>query len=116
MITSYYNTTKETGEELAQSKAKATNQEDHIIDIFEHLSFVYGTEAIVNPSRIESRWINTMRGRSYCPPITSIRRAMTNLTKKGKLVKTDTMDVGKYGKPEHCWRLAKAEDKQLELL
>ena len=116
MITSYYNTTKETGEELAVSKAKATNQEDHIIDIFEHLSFVYGKAAIVNPSRIESRWINTMRGRSYCPPITSIRRAMTNLTKKGKLVKTDIMDIGKYGKPEHCWRLAKVEDKQLELL
>ena len=105
MITSYYNTTKETPKELAVSKAKATNQEEHIIDIFEHLSFVYGKEAIINPSRIESRWINTMRGRSYCPPITSIRRAITDLTNKDVLEKTDYMRMGSWNKMTHAWRL-----------
>ena len=49
-------------------------------------------------------------------PITSIRRAMNTLTKRGKLVKTDEMKEGEYGKPEHCWRLAKEDDKQLNLL
>ena len=53
------------------------------------------------------------------PEITSIRRAMTNLTNSYKLVKTDktkiSETVGK-GSPEYLWRLAKAEDKQIPLM
>tara|TARA_R110001606_G_C14842933_1_gene585995 strand:- start:116 stop:424 length:309 start_codon:yes stop_codon:yes gene_type:complete len=36
-------------------------------------------------------------------PITSIRRAITQLTKKGILVKTDYTKTSEWGKPEHCW-------------
>ena len=36
-------------------------------------------------------------------PITSIRRAFTNLTKSGKLVKTDQQKEGLYGKPNYTW-------------
>jgi hypothetical protein len=41
----------------------------------------------------------------YNSPITSTRRALTVLTKKGYLCKTDKMVVGEYGIKCHCWRI-----------
>jgi|TARA_A100001035_G_scaffold220634_1_gene180709 hypothetical protein len=38
-------------------------------------------------------------------PITSVRRAITNLTTAGELVKTNSTVTGMYGKPEHLWSL-----------
>ena len=102
---SYHNTTNLQGEELKKAKRDALNQEESIIDIFEHLTFVYGKEQFLTPSRVASQWINPLRHRTYCPPITSIRRAITGLTKKGKLEKTNIMDEGRYGKLEHSWKL-----------
>ena len=106
MITSYYNTTKETPKELAISKVKAYTQEESIMDIF------FDRELIkMTPSDI---W------HIYCEefkniPLTSIRRAITSLTNRQQLVKTDIMREGIYGKPEHCWRLSKEDDKQMKL-
>ena len=39
-------------------------------------------------------------------PLTSIRRAMTTLTKDGKLIKTDKQVPGIYGTPNYKWKLA----------
>ena len=44
-------------------------------------------------------------------PLTSIRRALTNLTNAGELVKTDKQMKGMYGRPEHQWRLAPKHDQ-----
>lgn len=39
-------------------------------------------------------------------PITSVRRAITDLTEAGHLVKVENIvKAGAYGKPEHLWRL-----------
>ena len=38
-------------------------------------------------------------------PITSVRRAITDLTTEDRLIKTDIMKKGKYGKEVHCWKL-----------
>ena len=38
-------------------------------------------------------------------PLTSIRRALSNLTHEGKLYKTTTTKIGLYGKPEHYYEL-----------
>jgi len=112
MIQSYHNTNKETGAELAQSQDKAMTQEQSIESIFLTKMWMYSTDKLT-PSEI-----CLIYNVDYNPdtPITSIRRAMNTLTKKGKLIKTDEMRDGFYDKLEHCWRLAKAEDKQLELL
>ena len=107
MITSYYNTTKETGEELAINKAKAYTQEESIMDIF------FDRELIkMTPSDVWHIYCEEFKN----VPLTSIRRAITNLTNRQQLVKTDKMREGIYGKLEHCWRLTKAEDKQMELI
>ena len=41
-------------------------------------------------------------------PITSVRRAMTYLTKQGLLIKTGYMIPGPYGRRENQWRLSAA--------
>jgi Fe2+ or Zn2+ uptake regulation protein len=40
-------------------------------------------------------------------PITSIRRALTNLAEAGTVVKMDETRKGIYGKQEHLWRMSK---------
>ena len=114
MITSYYNTTKETGKELAQSKAKAYTQRIAIMDIFYEREVINSLESVINMTPSDIWHIYSEEYKNV--PLTSIRRAITSLTNDKQLVKTDKMKQGIYGKLEHCWRLAKAEDKQLELL
>ena len=118
MITSYHNTNKLSKHQLSRAKVKAVGQEESIINIFEHLSFVKGKNVEMTPREILSQWIDYEQARFVMPEITSIRRAMTNLTARGLLVKTDktkiSESVGK-GSPEHCWRLAKEGDKQMKL-
>lgn len=42
-------------------------------------------------------------------PITSIRRAITNLTEAGRLEKLDVRVKGMCGKSEHVWRVVSGE-------
>tara|TARA_R110000782_G_scaffold166254_1_gene258173 strand:+ start:173 stop:475 length:303 start_codon:yes stop_codon:yes gene_type:complete len=89
---SYYNTNQEEGFELLQSKKKAQTQEEVILTLFNKKVFL-------SPSPDDVRDVcNTY-------PITSVRRALTNLTDKGLLVKTDRFKMGKLGKKTHTWSL-----------
>jgi hypothetical protein len=90
----FHNTVGETGTALARSEAKAKTQEEKVlafysIDKYHNMS----------PSYVHSNIL------PYAP-LTSVRRAISNLTKQGKLVKTKHMVDGPYGKKEYCWRLA----------
>ena len=91
----YYNTNNEEGQELLTSRVNATKQEDIIYLLFD------------NDSYFSPDMIKTLLVQDY--PITSIRRALTNLTDKGLLEKTDKMVMGKYGKKTHTWKLAESE-------
>ena len=98
----YFNTNNESGEDLSSSRGKAMSQQDFILDsIRSHPTRTF------SPHDLE--WL--------CPdsPITSIRRAISNLTEAGYLEKTDKMVMGPYGKKVHTWRL-KTKDGQLTLL
>ena len=92
---SYYNTTEETGSELAESHSKAKTQEQAILNCFKR------SLEPLSPSKILIEL--ELLGWSY--PITSIRRAISDLTTEGKLIKTDSFVQGIYGKREHLWRL-----------
>lgn len=89
----YYNTNKESGETLILSQVKASNQDDVIL-----LYFKNHPRELFTPDEIHDK-----TGLSC--PVTSIRRSMSNLSTAGKIVKTDTMREGKYGKNTHCYRL-----------
>ena len=94
---SYFNTTNETGEALATSHRKAKTQEEAIY------SYFLSCNEPLSPSMVLDRLgLNC--------PITSVRRAMTNLTVSGKIYKTDQYVKGNYGKHEHLWTLN--EEKQ----
>ena len=93
----FYNTVNEDFNELAKSQAKAKTQEEKIINCFKHY------EKSLSPSMVLSIT------RLNCP-ITSIRRAMTNLSNDGKLEKTKNFVIGNYGKKEHLWCLPKKQE------
>ena len=106
----YHNTNKETGWELDLSKSKAISQEENIMDIFKQKEWL-NQDPLLSPAEIWAQYCSEFKE----VPITSIRRAISNLTNKYDLVKTDIMRVGLYGKQEHCWKLAR-DDGQLKLL
>jgi len=88
----YFNTNNESGETLKQSKLNALTQEQFVLNIFDIHS-----DRSFTPFEIQKFMPDT--------PITSIRRAITCLTDKDLLAKTDEMRVGQYGKYTHTWKL-----------
>ncbi len=100
----FYNTPGEKGEELKASKAKVRSQEEQILRLFDN-DIEFRSHLGFTPSQV---WIYIRIGQPKTP-ITSIRRAITNLTKAGKLVKTDKQVKGPYGHKEYLWKLAEKE-------
>jgi len=92
---SYHNTTESTGPERRRYQDKAVSQETKILA---HFKGRPGAE--ITPSFVVKYYFNNS------VPITSVRRALTNLTNAGELVKTNKQVKGPYGRPEFQWRLA----------
>jgi predicted HTH transcriptional regulator len=90
METSHYNTTKESGKQLEIFEQTAKNQESQILELMK----LYKK---LSPSDIEEKTDNLI--------LTSIRRALTNLTKDGKLIKTSEKKKGIYGRDEYLWEI-----------
>jgi len=94
---SYHDTVPETRENVAKYESKARSQEDEIYHFFE-----------MYPGReLSPDYFILM----YSWPITSIRRAFTNLEKSGKLVKTENRRMGRYGRMTRTWKLAGGQGK-----
>jgi len=89
-MTHHYNTTNEAGTQLRLFDVQAENQENEVMRVL-------GLLKAASPSKIYK-----YLGTKY--PITSIRRALTNLTQTGKLTKTDSKATGLYGRPEYVWK------------
>jgi Fe2+ or Zn2+ uptake regulation protein len=85
----YYNTTNESAEQLKTFKGKATKQENEILQLFKRDSFL-------SPSDVQKEFQNY--------PLTSVRRAITNLTIAGLLEKTADKRPGIYGRNECVWK------------
>ena len=92
----YHNTNKESGKTLISSKTKANKQELKVLKFFESNDNTnsYSPEDILDQVDF---------GRTI--PITSVRRAITNLTNAGYLKKTQLMKKGKFGKQIHTWKI-----------
>lgn len=90
----YYDTTRLPLDALASAVRRAEQQDDAVLAAFRcHL--------ILAPSRCHS--VVTATGTPML--LTSVRRAIANLTKAGALRKLDRMSPGPYGSPEHLWEL-----------
>jgi len=90
----YFNTTHIRGQQLINYKEGAEDQENMIARFFEyHQSGEWTPEDIF-----------TWHPGFHHTPITSIRRAFTNLKNIGIIYKTDTQIDGMYGRPIYTWR------------
>ena len=89
----YYNTNNLKDQQLIDAIDKNANQEIIIECIF----------------KSENRALTPSQAWQIFPnkevPLTSIRRAITNLCSKNVLFKADEMIIGLYGKPEHFYSL-----------
>ena len=88
----FHNTIETTGTELRRLQANVARQEDIVFAYFWQ-----GGE--YTPSEV---WTADVLPGS---PLTSVRRAITDLTDIGKLEKTTKQRKGLYGKPEFVWRI-----------
>jgi len=97
----FYNTTNETGTALKACKKAVSKQEKEVLAIFKALASVSPDALIVQyaPSEIHESFPNY--------PITSIRRAITNLTEAGYLRKTPVKIMSPWNRREHCWEIIK---------
>ena len=90
---SFYNTTQATGAVLVRFEQKAGTQETAVLNIF----------------RTSKKGLTASEVFKIFPakntPITSIRRAITNLMENKYLVKTSIRREGIYGRPETEYRL-----------
>lgn len=93
----YYNTNNLKSRKLIEALVKADNQEKKVRIIFNFHGKLTASEV-----------------HSYFPanvPLTSIRRAMSDLKEQGFLTKTEVTQEGAFGMPEHIYEM----DNQLKL-
>jgi len=95
----YHNTTNLNEITVISETIKCQSQEQIILEI-------YKRSLRLSASQVLDMYPNQRT------PLTSVRRAISNLMYDGKLIKTDDMKEGIYGKPEHIYELA---EKQLQL-
>lgn len=93
MTQHYYNTANLAGEALVQRELRAGTQDAAIFDFFQ--------------ARPGQRFTPSEVSKLVLPgaPITSARRAITDLTAEGRLRKCQEQKAGPHGDPEHCWML-----------
>jgi hypothetical protein len=91
----FFNTNQTPEAVLPERRKAAITQQDIILEIYQRMKKA-------TPSRIHGIYQNYRKA-----PITSIRRAITNLTSEGHLIKTKETAPGPYGQPEHFYKLNK---------
>lgn len=86
----YFNTTHETGQMLMTFSNSADAQDIIILELFQD-----------NPDRALTAWeaLNLLESKGYKYLITSVRRAITTLTKQGLLINTGIKKVELYSRP-----------------
>ena len=95
----YYNTTNQTGDTLKQSWESNRTQTQIVLEYFEsHPCETLGASEV---------WERLIASKQISPkvPLTSIRRAITDLCSESKLIKSEVQKIGMFTKPEHCWFL-----------
>lgn len=91
----FFNTINQSSENLRKSQRQVENQGERIYQI------------MVKENRAMTPFeIGEIYNSIYNPvPITSIRRAISDLTDSGLLIKTLQQKEGAYGKPNYTWIL-----------
>lgn len=108
----YYNTNNEVGTTLLTSNKKAKKQEDVILDFFKRNK----GQAYTPYEVLVFCYPKHPHFEGFEVPLTSIRRAITNLTSEGVLEKTGLMKECQYGKFVHTWKFIDNEYEKCEAI
>lgn len=95
----YYNTTNEKGSLLQTNMKQANNQEQLTLAVFQTYPNDNLSAYDVWQFLIDNESINEQT------PLTSIRRSITDLTNRNRIVKTDKRVLGNAGRRTYTWRL-----------
>lgn len=95
----FHNTTGETGIQLEAFTKKAQTQDEVVLTFFKN----YPNHDF-SPSKLHEYLIKYSLI-DNATPLTSIRRALTNLTVAGKLIKTEQTVMSKFNRHEYIWKL-----------
>jgi len=87
----YHNTTEQSQDYVREAVKNAKTQSEKVIAILK-------TEGRKTPSEMAEYFSNSV-------PLTSVRRAISNLVFEGVVRKLDDTKIGIYGKPEHYYNL-----------
>lgn len=93
----YHNTTHESGQLLLEYQEQAKTQEEAIFRIFQHRP-----DQMMTPFEVKNILDFITQNDT---PITSVRRALTDLTSEGKLRRTKAKVIEKYNRPNFFWML-----------
>lgn len=96
---SFHNTVNENGQTLIGFEEKAKSQDDDVMDLF---NSKYDVQITPEMALNQLKFIDPIRYKNC--PITSIRRAFSNLRDMGLIRKTETTIMGNYGRRVHCWK------------
>ena len=91
----YHNTTNQDKEFVNDAIRSCKNQEEKVIVIL----------SIKRKASASEIWSFFSKVYLDNTPLTSIRRALSNLTHEGKLTKEDKTKIGLYGRPECYYTL-----------
>jgi Fe2+ or Zn2+ uptake regulation protein len=92
---SYYNTTKQKGKDLKKNSMKALSQQV-LIKIFMKAN----SDISFTPFEVQDAFLKD----DFVWPITSVRRALSDLTDKDILTKSEETVIGDYGRPNYKWQ------------
>lgn len=98
----HHNTTNESGQLLMEYQEQAKTQEEAIFRIFQHRP-----DQMLTPFEVKNILDFITQNDT---PITSVRRALTDLTSEGKLRRTKSKVIEKYNRPNFFWMLNQTTD------
>ncbi len=108
----YFDTTSASHEEHKRYTSSAKIQDKAVLSWF----VMSEKGALLTPSEVHESLVS-LKYIHAATPLTSVRRSITNLTKQGQLLKTDTKKKGPLGRSEMAWKLApiEGENGQMKL-
>ena len=93
----FFNTVGLTGKDLKDAEIQAGSQEVKILDLMKTLPYLKLTKYEIKTLLVSLGQIKENT------PESSISRALTELYKKGQVIKLEEMRQGGLGKPNHLW-------------
>ena len=99
------NTINLTGQALKSAWARTTDQKGIVLGYF-HLH----PDGAFSPSELLEKLVLCSKIKDNTP-LTSVRRALTDLVSEGYLTKTGGKKMGIYGYPEHIWTLKEKQGR-----